>query len=36
MAQTAHATAAVLHETRESPNTQEYLADLKGMRKVLV
>ncbi|EIN06795.1 peptidyl-tRNA hydrolase II [Punctularia strigosozonata HHB-11173 SS5] len=36
MAQTAHATAAVLHETRENPNTQAYLADLKGMRKIVM
>ncbi|EPS92999.1 hypothetical protein FOMPIDRAFT_1033860 [Fomitopsis schrenkii] len=34
MAQTAHATAAVLHETRELPETKAYLDDLKNMRKV--
>ncbi|THH18529.1 hypothetical protein EW146_g2468 [Bondarzewia mesenterica] len=32
MAQAAHATAAVLHETREHPETVEYLNDLKNMR----
>ncbi|KAH9919394.1 uncharacterized protein B0H18DRAFT_1027893 [Fomitopsis serialis] len=34
MAQTAHATAAVLHETRDLPETRAYLDDLKNMRKV--
>lgn len=36
MAQVAHATAAVLHETRELPETQTYLADLKTMHKVVL
>ncbi|KAL7277798.1 peptidyl-tRNA hydrolase II [Trametes coccinea BRFM310] len=36
MAQAAHATAAVLHETRERPETQAYLDDLKNMRKVVL
>ncbi|KAH9855978.1 peptidyl-tRNA hydrolase II [Lenzites betulinus] len=36
MAQVAHATSAVLHETRERPETQEYLAELKEMRKVVM
>lgn len=35
MAQVAHATAAVLHETRERADTQTYLADLINMRKVI-
>jgi hypothetical protein len=34
MAQVAHATSAVLHETREREETAAYLADLKHMRKV--
>lgn len=34
MAQTAHATAAVLHETRERAETRAYLEDLRNMRKV--
>jgi hypothetical protein len=34
MAQVAHATAAVLHETRDKPDTSAYLSDLKNMRKV--
>ncbi|OJT05455.1 hypothetical protein TRAPUB_3725 [Trametes pubescens] len=33
MAQVAHATSAVLHETRERPETQAYLGNLKNMRK---
>ncbi|KAI0827943.1 peptidyl-tRNA hydrolase II [Trametes gibbosa] len=36
MAQVAHATSAVLHETRERSETQMYLADLKNMRKVVL
>ncbi|KAI0764387.1 peptidyl-tRNA hydrolase II [Trametes elegans] len=36
MAQVAHATSAVLHETRERPETQAYLADLANMRKVVM
>ncbi|KAI0753102.1 peptidyl-tRNA hydrolase II [Daedaleopsis nitida] len=36
MAQVAHATSAVLHETRERPETQTYLEDLKNMRKVVM
>lgn len=36
MAQVAHATAAVLHETRELPETQAYLVDLKSMHKVVL
>ncbi|TFK80656.1 peptidyl-tRNA hydrolase II [Polyporus arcularius HHB13444] len=36
MAQVAHATSAVLHETRERPDTQTYLQDLKNMRKVVM
>jgi hypothetical protein len=34
MAQVAHATAAVLHETRTRPETETYLGDLPNMRKV--
>jgi hypothetical protein len=34
MAQVAHATSAVLHETRERAETMSYLDDLKHMRKV--
>lgn len=34
MAQTAHATAAVLHETAGRPETVAYLVDLLQMRKV--
>ncbi|CCL99245.1 uncharacterized protein FIBRA_01260 [Fibroporia radiculosa] len=34
MAQVAHATAAVLHETRDHPDTQVYLQDLTNMRKL--
>ncbi|KAI0669670.1 peptidyl-tRNA hydrolase II [Trametes maxima] len=33
MAQVAHATSAVLHETRGRSETQAYLDDLKNMRK---
>ncbi|KAI0645223.1 peptidyl-tRNA hydrolase II [Trametes meyenii] len=36
MAQVAHATSAVLHETRERSETQAYLHDLKNMRKVVL
>ncbi|OCH90612.1 hypothetical protein OBBRIDRAFT_793170 [Obba rivulosa] len=36
MAQVAHATSAVLHETRELPATQMYLSDLQNMRKVVL
>ncbi|KIY50166.1 peptidyl-tRNA hydrolase II [Fistulina hepatica ATCC 64428] len=36
MAQTAHATAAVLYETREQANTIAYLNDLRNMRKVVL
>ncbi|KAI0919020.1 hypothetical protein AcW1_003493 [Taiwanofungus camphoratus] len=36
MAQTAHATAAVLHETYNRLETQAYLNDLKNMRKVVL
>ncbi|KAJ8462012.1 hypothetical protein ONZ51_g11173 [Trametes cubensis] len=36
MAQVAHATSAVLHETRDRPDTQAYLEDLKNMRKVVM
>ncbi|TBU39037.1 peptidyl-tRNA hydrolase II [Dichomitus squalens] len=36
MAQVAHATSAVLHETRERTETQAYLDDLKNMRKVVM
>ncbi|KAI0368976.1 peptidyl-tRNA hydrolase II [Pilatotrama ljubarskyi] len=35
MAQVAHATSAVLHETRERAETQAYLDDLENMRKVI-
>ncbi|EIW80297.1 peptidyl-tRNA hydrolase II [Coniophora puteana RWD-64-598 SS2] len=35
MAQVAHAATAVIHETRGDPNTQAYLADLKGMHKLV-
>lgn len=36
MAQVAHATAAVLHETRDVPETIAYLEDLKNMRKAVL
>ncbi|KAH9889447.1 peptidyl-tRNA hydrolase II [Cubamyces lactineus] len=36
MAQVAHATSAVLHETRERQDTQAYLEGLKNMRKVVI
>ncbi|KAI0741145.1 peptidyl-tRNA hydrolase II [Earliella scabrosa] len=36
MAQVAHATSAILHESRERPETQAYLDDLKNMRKVVM
>ncbi|KAI0767060.1 peptidyl-tRNA hydrolase II [Fomes fomentarius] len=36
MAQVAHATSAVLHETRDRPETQAYLDDLENMRKVRI
>ncbi|KAA1470404.1 peptidyl-tRNA hydrolase II [Dentipellis sp. KUC8613] len=36
MAQAAHATAAVLHETRDRPETVEYLQDLLTMRKAVL
>jgi len=36
MAQVAHATSAVLHESRELPDTRRYLDDLKNMRKVIL
>ncbi|KAH9834060.1 peptidyl-tRNA hydrolase II [Rhodofomes roseus] len=36
MAQTAHATAAVLYETRDLPETKAYLDDLKNMRKAVL
>ncbi|EPQ55174.1 peptidyl-tRNA hydrolase II [Gloeophyllum trabeum ATCC 11539] len=36
MAQVAHATAAVLHETRDRPETVEYLENLKEMRKAVL
>ncbi|KAI0034876.1 hypothetical protein K488DRAFT_83606 [Vararia minispora EC-137] len=36
MAQVSHATAAVLHETRERAETLEYLADLKNMHTVVL
>ncbi|KAI0333011.1 peptidyl-tRNA hydrolase II [Cubamyces sp. BRFM 1775] len=36
MAQVAHATSAVLHETRDRPDTQAYLGDLMNMRKVVM
>ncbi|KAH9942186.1 peptidyl-tRNA hydrolase II [Epithele typhae] len=36
MAQVAHATSAVLHETRERPETQAYLDDLTHMHKVVM
>ncbi|KAI0628967.1 peptidyl-tRNA hydrolase II [Trametes polyzona] len=36
MAQVAHATSAVLHETRDLPETKAYLDDLKNMRKVVL
>ncbi|KAI0313301.1 hypothetical protein OF83DRAFT_1065708 [Amylostereum chailletii] len=35
MAQVAHATSAVLHETRDRPETIEYLDDLNSMHKSL-
>ncbi|KZT72296.1 peptidyl-tRNA hydrolase II [Daedalea quercina L-15889] len=36
MAQVAHATAAVLHETHDLPETKAYLDDLKNMRKAVL
>jgi len=36
MTQVAHATAAILHETRELPDTQLYLGDLLNMRKAVL
>ncbi|KAI0090721.1 peptidyl-tRNA hydrolase II, partial [Irpex rosettiformis] len=36
MAQVAHATAAVLHETREREETVAYLEDLNNMRKAVL
>ncbi|VDB88913.1 unnamed protein product [Peniophora sp. CBMAI 1063] len=36
MAQVSHATAAVLHETRERPDTIEYLSDLRYMHTVVL
>ncbi|KAI0067659.1 peptidyl-tRNA hydrolase II [Artomyces pyxidatus] len=36
MAQTAHATAAVLHETGDRTETKEYLHNLRHMRKVVM
>ncbi|GBE80723.1 peptidyl-tRNA hydrolase II [Sparassis crispa] len=36
MAQAAHATAAVLHETKDRPETQAYLDNLTHMRKVVL
>ncbi|TFK50976.1 peptidyl-tRNA hydrolase II [Heliocybe sulcata] len=36
MAQVAHATAAALHETRDRPETIEYLGNLTEMRKAVL
>ncbi|KAK7691772.1 hypothetical protein QCA50_005175 [Cerrena zonata] len=36
MAQVAHATAAILHETRDIIETRSYLEDLKNMRKAVL
>ena len=36
VAQACHASAAVLHEFREDPNTQIYFKNLDNMRKVVV
>ncbi|TFY66591.1 hypothetical protein EVG20_g4498 [Dentipellis fragilis] len=36
MAQAAHATAAVLHETKDRPETIEYMEDLLSMRKAVL
>ncbi|KAJ3553161.1 hypothetical protein NM688_g3764 [Phlebia brevispora] len=36
MAQAAHATAAVLHETRDLPETIAYLDNLPNMRKAVL
>lgn len=36
IAQAAHATAAVTHLFHDDPNTQQYLADLDNMHKVVL
>ena len=36
VAQACHASAAVLHQFREDPNTQLYFKNLDNMRKVVV
>ncbi|KIP11335.1 hypothetical protein PHLGIDRAFT_18056 [Phlebiopsis gigantea 11061_1 CR5-6] len=36
MAQVAHATAAVLHETKDAADTLAYMDDLKNMRKAVL
>ncbi|KAK3812598.1 MAG: peptidyl-tRNA hydrolase II domain-containing protein [Linnemannia elongata] len=36
IAQACHATTAVLHKTRDLPDTREYLADLHNMHKVVL
>ncbi|KAH9944750.1 peptidyl-tRNA hydrolase II [Amylocystis lapponica] len=36
MAQAAHASTAVIHETRERAETMAYLEDLKNMRKACI
>jgi hypothetical protein len=36
MTQACHAATAILHITREDKNTQEYLADLDNMHKVVL
>ncbi|ETW74829.1 hypothetical protein HETIRDRAFT_332418 [Heterobasidion irregulare TC 32-1] len=36
MAQTAHAAVAVIHETKQRPETVDYLDDLKNMHKVVM
>ncbi|OAD77195.1 hypothetical protein PHYBLDRAFT_158101 [Phycomyces blakesleeanus NRRL 1555(-)] len=36
IAQACHASTAVLHTTRDEPNTKEYLKDLHSMHKVVL
>ncbi|KAG0230946.1 peptidyl-tRNA hydrolase domain-containing protein 1 [Actinomortierella wolfii] len=36
IAQACHASTAVLHKTRDLPDTREYLADLNRMHKVVL
>ncbi|KAG0168396.1 peptidyl-tRNA hydrolase domain-containing protein 1 [Apophysomyces sp. BC1034] len=36
MAQACHAATAILHTTRDEPNTKEYVSDIHGMHKVVL